>query len=185
MPMPIKDRVTLRPTADDVRHIETLGTALRKSSSTAFISRSEVLRLALRVAAAEAEAVTQATPTTRRPIRRRAPNPDHHSKDTTHMTTTNSATRYDANLRSRITQGGGDPAMLEAAGVLPSEVGFTDATTVGVEAGLCILSPAGVRKLCAIAPDREAAASLSDFVASKVRESFKVIAGGGRKPPEA
>jgi len=59
--MPIKDRVTFRPTADDVRHIETLGAALRKSSSTAFISRSEVLRLALRVAA---EAVTQVTPGT-------------------------------------------------------------------------------------------------------------------------
>jgi hypothetical protein len=63
--MPIKDRVTFRPTPEDVRCIEMLGAALRKSSATAFVSRSEVVRLALRVAA---EAVTQATPGTMQAI---------------------------------------------------------------------------------------------------------------------
>lgn len=52
--MTIKDRVTFRPTPDDARHIEALGETLRAPSGTVFVSRSGVLRLALRVAAAAA-----------------------------------------------------------------------------------------------------------------------------------
>ena len=49
--MQIKDRVTFRPTPDDVRHIETLGETLRATSGTVFVSRSDVVRMALRMAA--------------------------------------------------------------------------------------------------------------------------------------
>lgn len=59
--MPIRDRVTFRPTPADVRHIETLGAALRAASGTAFISRSQVVRLALRAAAEAAEVAARAT----------------------------------------------------------------------------------------------------------------------------
>lgn len=63
--MPIKDRLTFRPTPADVRHIETLGAALRATSGTAFISRSQVVRLALQAAAEAAEATARATETGR------------------------------------------------------------------------------------------------------------------------
>jgi hypothetical protein len=49
--MKLRDRVTFRATLDDARHIEALGETLRTASGTAFVSRSEVLRMALRVAA--------------------------------------------------------------------------------------------------------------------------------------
>jgi hypothetical protein len=58
--MPIKDRVTFRPTPDDVRCIEALAAALRTTSGTAFVSRSEVVRLALRTAAEAAARATEA-----------------------------------------------------------------------------------------------------------------------------
>lgn len=92
------------------------------------------------------------------------------------------ATRYDAGLRRSIIQGGGDPVMLEAAGVLPTELTVADHTSPGVGAGLLLISASGVRKLAAIAPDQEAARYVNDFVASKVREGFKVTLGGRHKP---
>jgi hypothetical protein len=79
---------------------------------------------------------------------------------------------YTTTLRRQILTAGGDPDKLVAAGVLPEEMQIaTDGRTL-------LISASGVQKLCAISPNREAAAAMSEIAAAAIRGSFRIIEGG-------
>jgi Arc/MetJ-type ribon-helix-helix transcriptional regulator len=65
----MSDRLTFRPTPPDLAHIAAIAGRLQRDSGTIFVSRSDVVRTALRIAAATvaAEAAAQAREDASRP----------------------------------------------------------------------------------------------------------------------